>query len=167
MAGVRPDQVFAQSFNLSDVLYWLEANPDFGAHAVYLEDRNETDENFRHTDPATWKPGMTELVEQGVKTLAPPIWMLVALDDENEIVPSIYAKAARAAGLDIVPWSLERSGPLASGGGWYYQTIGPATDGDGMMYELLDVLAKQVGIRRIFTDWPSTTTFYANCMGLN
>jgi len=30
----------------------------------------------------------------------------------------------------------------------------------------LDVLAKQVGILGVFTDWTSTVTFYANCMGL-
>ena len=30
----------------------------------------------------------------------------------------------------------------------------------------LDVLAKQVGIIGIFSDWPATVTFYANCMGL-
>ena len=30
----------------------------------------------------------------------------------------------------------------------------------------LDVLAKQVGIRGIFSDWAGTVTYYANCMGL-
>jgi glycerophosphoryl diester phosphodiesterase len=29
----------------------------------------------------------------------------------------------------------------------------------------LDVLAKQVGIRGIFSDWSATVTYYANCMG--
>jgi glycerophosphoryl diester phosphodiesterase len=31
---------------------------------------------------------------------------------------------------------------------------------------LLDVLATQVGIRGIFSDWPATVTYYANCKGL-
>ena len=31
---------------------------------------------------------------------------------------------------------------------------------------LLDVLARQVGIRGIFSDWPATVTYYANCLGL-
>ena len=31
---------------------------------------------------------------------------------------------------------------------------------------LLDVLARDVGIRGIFTDWAATVTYYANCMGL-
>jgi glycerophosphoryl diester phosphodiesterase len=27
-------------------------------------------------------------------------------------------------------------------------------------------LAKEVGVRGVFSDWPATTTYYANCMGL-
>ena len=39
-------------------------------------------------------------------------------------------------------------------------------DGDGDTLTVLDVLAKQVGVRGMFSDWPATTTFYASCMGL-
>jgi glycerophosphoryl diester phosphodiesterase len=92
--------------------------------------------------------------------------MLVTLDESGAMVPSAYAKAAKDAGLDIITWTLERSGPLDAGGGWYYQSIGDAIERDGDMLELLDVLAKEVGIRGIFSDWPATVTYYANCMGL-
>jgi glycerophosphoryl diester phosphodiesterase len=92
--------------------------------------------------------------------------MLVTLNERNEIVPSDYAKAAKEAGLDIIAWTLERSGPLQDGGGWYYQTVNNAIGNDGDMLVLLDVLAKGVGIRGIFSDWPATTTYYASCMGL-
>ena len=34
------------------------------------------------------------------------------------------------------------------------------------MMNVLDVLAMDVGIIGIFSDWPATTTYYANCMGL-
>ena len=34
------------------------------------------------------------------------------------------------------------------------------------MMRVLDVLAQQVGILGIFSDWPATVTFYANCVGL-
>jgi glycerophosphoryl diester phosphodiesterase len=34
------------------------------------------------------------------------------------------------------------------------------------MYKALDVLAKQVGILGIFSDWAGTVTYYANCMGI-
>ena len=34
------------------------------------------------------------------------------------------------------------------------------------MLVALDVLAQQVGIKAMFSDWPATVTYYANCMGL-
>ena len=109
---------------------------------------------------------MAELAAAGINIIAPPMWMLVELSQDGKIVPSGYAQAAKAAGLDIITWTLERSGPLEDGGGWYYRTISDAIDNDGDMLVLLDVLARQVGIRGIFSDWPATVTYYANCMGL-
>jgi hypothetical protein len=41
-----------------------------------------------------------------------------------------------------------------------------AIDRDGDTYELLHVLAKDVGIRGIFSDWPATVSCYASCFGL-
>jgi glycerophosphoryl diester phosphodiesterase len=38
-AGISPGKVFAQSFNLNDVSYWVEHEPAFGKRAVYLDDR--------------------------------------------------------------------------------------------------------------------------------
>ena len=32
--------------------------------------------------------------------------------------------------------------------------------------KLLDVLAQDVGVKGVFSDWPATVTYYANCMGL-
>lgn len=101
----------------------------------------------------------------GVNYIAPPTWMLVTLDGDT-IVPSLLAKEAKAAGLGIITWTLERSGPLKTGGGWYYQSISDITDNDGVTYELLHVLAQDVGVEGVFSDWPATVTYYANCMGL-
>ena len=59
--------MFAQSFNLADILYWVKTEPAFGAQAVYLEDRYEK----RGLDPAkpeTWKPSMAELKAQASKS---------------------------------------------------------------------------------------------------
>ena len=165
-AGVEPERVFAQSFKLDDVRYWLANEPEFGAQAVFLDGRSDSEPGFDHTDPATWSPTMEELAAEGVQIIAPPMWMLLRLNESKEIVPSAYAEAAKAAGLDIITWTLERSGPLKDGGGSYYQTISEAIDNDGDMLDVLDVLAKQVGIRGIFSDWPATVTYYANCMGL-
>jgi glycerophosphoryl diester phosphodiesterase len=164
-AGIPPSDVFAQSFSLADILFWVKTEPDFAAQAVYLEDRYEK----RGLDPArpeTWKPSMTELKAEGVKILAPPIWVMLALNDNKDIVPSEYARAAKAAGLDLIGWSLERDGPLDKGGGFYHSSVKAAIDRDGDTLTVLDVLAKQVGVRGMFSDWPATTTFYASCMGM-
>ena len=40
-AGIPPGDVFAQSFNLADMLYWVKTEPEFAAQAVYLEERYE------------------------------------------------------------------------------------------------------------------------------
>jgi glycerophosphoryl diester phosphodiesterase len=174
-AHVSPCNVFAQSFNYSDIRYWIKHDPEFGRQAVYLDGRaygetKEDQELFAGFDPnnaGTWgSRDMEKIVKDGVRYIAPPMWVLVTLDANNKIVPSAYAKAAKCAGLNIITWTLERSGPLKNGGGWYYQTIKDAIDGDGDMYTLLDVLAQKVGIKGIFSDWPATVTFYANCKGL-
>jgi glycerophosphoryl diester phosphodiesterase len=164
-AGVPPEDVWAQSFNLADVLYWIKNEPAFGKQAVYLDERDSV-AGLNPMNPATFKPSMAELKAMGVNIIGPPLWMLVTVEG-GRIVPSAYAREARAAGLKIIAWSLERSGPLKSGGGWYYQSIREATKSDGAMYELLDVLAMEVGIVGIFSDWPATVTYYANCMGLD
>ncbi|MEL7430840.1 MAG: glycerophosphodiester phosphodiesterase family protein, partial [Pseudomonadota bacterium] len=117
-AGVPASDVWPQSFNLDDVLYWIENEPEFGKQAVYLDASYERD-GFDPADPSTFKPSMKELKAMGVNYLAPPLWVLLDLE-EGKIVPSAYAKAARAAGLQLITWTLERSGPLKSGGGWYY-----------------------------------------------
>ena len=164
-AGIPPADVWAQSFNLEDVLYWIENEPEFGAQAVYLDDSYDN-EGWDHMDPATWEPSMPELAEMGVKYIAPPLWVLVTLEN-GEVVPSAYANAANEAGLGIITWTLERSGPLNTGGGWYFQSITDATTSDAMVYELVDVLAQDVGVAGIFSDWPATVTYYANCVGLD
>lgn len=164
-AGVQPHQVFAQSFSVEDVRYWIKHDPQFGQQGVYLDGRYD-DKSFDHTDPATWSPTMDELVRDGVQIIAPPMWMLLAVADSGKVVPSVYAQKAKAAGLDIITWTLERSGLLVSGGGWYYQTTKGVIDNDGDMMTILDVLAQDVGIIGIFSDWPATVTYYANCKGL-
>jgi glycerophosphoryl diester phosphodiesterase len=108
---------------------------------------------------------MNELDALDVQVLAPPMWMLLDLDASGNVVASDYAEAARDAGLDLITWTLERSGPLVTGGGFYYQSITSAIDGDGDTFEALDVLARDVGVLGVFSDWPATVTYYANCTG--
>jgi glycerophosphoryl diester phosphodiesterase len=157
-ANVPARRVWAQSFDKADVLYWIAQEPAFGKQAVYLDDANVVAE----------LPGFAELAgykTQGINIVAPPIFALLATDSSGNIVPSTYAKNAKMAGLDIITWTLERSGILADGdNGFYYQSFDSAIKKEGDMMRVLDVLNKQVGIIGIFSDWPATVTFYANCM---
>jgi glycerophosphoryl diester phosphodiesterase len=158
-ANVPPSQVFAQSFNKNDVLYWIKAEPAFGKQAVFLDG----------AEKASDLPDLDKLAgykKDGIQIVAPPIFALLDAKD-GKLVASQYAKNAKLAGLNIITWSLERSGVMASGkGGWYYQTVNPAIQREGDILQALDVLAKDVGIIGIFSDWPATVTYYANCMGL-
>lgn len=160
-AGFTASDSYLQSFNLDDIKYWLKKEPKFAQQAVFLDERMYQDKNFK----ASLKD-MRSLADAGVNIIAPPIAALLTLDSKGTIVPSNYAQYAQQAGLDIIAWSLERSGPLANGGGWYYQSISDAITSDGDMMVVLDVLAKQVGVIGVFSDWPATVTYYANCMGL-
>ena len=164
-AGIPPSDVWVQSFHLADLLYWLKYEPEFGAQAVLLDGRY-TQDGFDPMTPDTWKPTMAEAAAMGVRYIGPPIWMLLTLEGD-EIVATPYAREAKAAGLEIVPWALERSGPLAhSHGAWFLQSISGTIDDDGDVYRVLDALAHKVGVAGVFSDWPATVTYFANCMGL-
>lgn len=158
-AGVPARHVWPQSFDKADVLYWIAKEPAFGKQAVYLDDANTVAD----------LPGFAELASykaQGINIVAPPIFALLSTDGSGNIVPSTYAGNAKMAGLDIITWTLERSGILADGdNGFYYQSFDSAIKKEGDMLRVLDVLNKQVGIIGIFSDWPATVTFYANCVG--
>jgi len=159
-AGVPPEHVWPQSFDIEDVLYWIRHEPAFGRQAVFLDDARHPGELPAAQELARYK-------SQGINVWAPPLFALLKLDDNNRIVPSDAARAARAAGLEIITWTVERSGLLADGGGgFYYQTVGAAIEREGDVLEVLDVLARQVGVRGVFSDWPATVTYYANCTGL-
>ena len=101
-----------------------------------------------------------------ISAAALPIYRLPTLKEKNKIVAPNYTKVAEAAGLDLIAWSLERDGPLDKGGGFYHRSVKGAIDRDGDTLTVLDVLAKQAGVRGVFSDWPAATTFYASCMGM-
>lgn len=163
-ADIPPSDVWPQSFNLEDVLYWIEHEPEFGAQAVFLDASYRID-GWNPNAPDTWAHQMDALRAMGVNYVAPPMWVLLTLEGDK-IVPSAYATKAREAGLKIITWTVERSGPLQSGGGWYYQSIKDVTSSDSVMYQVIDVLAQDVGVVGIFSDWPATVSYYASCMGL-
>jgi glycerophosphoryl diester phosphodiesterase len=166
-AGFSAANVWLQSFNYPDVAYWVKNSGDFGKQAVFL-DGNYTDGTTVGMDESVPSkpigiPNFVAYNAAGFNYIAPPMQMLLK-NDNGKLAVSDYAKAAKAAGMHIITWTLERSGPLAKGGGWYYGTVNAIVNNDGDMMEALHVLNEQVGVKGVFSDWPATTTFYANCI---
>ena len=161
MMGVDPIDVWPQSFNMDDVIYWVK-NTEYGEQAVFLDgDYDSTSDEYNAY--------MTKAVNEGINIIAPPMWRLVTYDDDADfgIAVSNYTLAAKTHGLDIITWTLERTGPSATGvNGWYWQSLADADRTEGSAYELLYALAYDVGILGIFSDWPAPVTFFANCMDL-
>ena len=159
-AGVPARDVWPQSFDKNDVLYWVNNEPAFGRQAVFLDDANTVAELPSAAELAAYRA-------QGIRIVAPPTFALLTADSSGNILPSQYAKDARRAGLDIITWTLERSGMLADGNnGFYFQTFDSAVTREGDVMRVLDVLAQDVGVIGVFSDWPATVSFYANCKGL-
>jgi glycerophosphoryl diester phosphodiesterase len=132
---------------------------------VFLDDANI---------PLPTLADLQALAAQGVKIYAPPMRALLTVDN-GKIAPSQFAKDVKAAKLDIITWTLERSGRIVEevlptkgtpSPSFYYQTTLDALHNDGDILVTLDVLGRQVGILGIFSDWAGTVTYYANCMGL-
>lgn len=176
--GVDADDAWPQSFNVNDVLYWI-ARTRYGKQAVFLVDYNDVTNNILLFDAngkqlvnrADQLAFFAELRKRHVNIIAPAMPALLAVSG-NRVVPSQLAKDLKAMGFDLITWTFERSdlrqGSLGSRAGFYWDFDPTAsvikTDGD--MYQALDVLAREVKILGIFSDWPATVTYYANCMGL-
>jgi glycerophosphoryl diester phosphodiesterase len=177
-ARVKPRDVWPQSFNVEDVLTWI-GKTEYGRQAVYLLDYNATDPvndiviqpPYDQMDRSAY---FRMLKQRGVKIIAPPIPALLAVNANGRVVPSQLAKDLKSMGFDIITWTIERSdlrkGAAATAGNpTYYFDFDPSNAAirkDSDLYTALDVLARDVKILGIFSDWPATVTYYANCMGL-
>jgi glycerophosphoryl diester phosphodiesterase len=110
-----------------------------------------------------------ELRKRKVRIIAPAMPALVGVNG-NRVVPSQLAKDLKSMGFDLITWTFERADLRqgASKAGFYYDfdPTGAAIKKDSDMYKALDVLAREVKILGIFSDWPATVTYYANCMNL-
>jgi glycerophosphoryl diester phosphodiesterase len=173
-SGVKPQDAWPQSFNVEDVLTWVEHTP-YGRQAVYLVDYNATDPvndiviqaPYNQMDRAEY---FRMLKQRGVRIVAPPIPALLAVDANGRIVPSKFAKDLKSWGFDIITWTLERSdlrGGAARAGFYYdFDAQARAIMKDSDQYKAVDVLAREVKVLGIFSDWPATVSYYASCMGL-
>jgi glycerophosphoryl diester phosphodiesterase len=174
--GVDPRDTFAQSFNVNDILYWVRSSA-YGNQAVFLVDYDDVANNILLFDTQG-----TQLVNRndqlkffkdlraaGVKIVAPAMPALLSVAN-GRVVPSQLAKDLKGMGYDIITWTFERADLRqgASKAGFYFDfdPTGAVIRKDADMYIALDVLAKDVGILGIFSDWPATVTYYANCMNL-
>ena len=166
-ADVDPRNVWLQSFNKDDVVYWVE-NTHFGRQAVFLD---SIDPTVQPPIPRQTNAELRELRRKGVRYFAPPMPALLEVDSADRIVPSGYALDIKHAGFKIITWTFERSdarrGGQFAGFYYYFDPQGRAIKKDSDIYKALHVLAKDVGIKGIFSDWPATVTYYANCMGLD
>lgn len=165
-AGVDPDDVFLQSFNKNDILYWVRHAPEFGKQAVFLD---SIDPTATPPVPGLSYAEMVELYKQGGRYFAPPMPALLTVSG-GKLGPSQYARDIKRAGFKIITWTLERSdlrgGASKAGFYYYFDPAGQVIKTDSDVYVALDVLAREVGIVGIFSDWPATVTYYANCAGL-
>jgi len=87
----------------------------------------------------------------------------------GQIAPSAYAHRARQTGFALISWTVERSGRIVEDvlqavDTFYYQTTLDALSNDGDILRTIDVLAQDVGVIGLFSNWPATTTFYADCL---
>ena len=159
-AGVPPGHVWPQSFELDDVLYWLKHEPAFGRQAVFLDDALTVADL---PDAAA----LADYRAKGIRIVGPPLFALLRADASGKLLPSRYAQDARRIGLDIIAWTVERSGLLADGrNGFYFQTFDRAISREGDLMRVLEVLARDIGVIGVFSDWPASVSFYANCTGL-
>lgn len=145
-ANVPVKQVYPQSFNIKDVRYWIEKHPEFAQQTIWLVPRQ------RQVMPPSLKE-LQSLKNEGLHIIAPPIHMLLQQNSMGEVEPTAFAKAAKASGLEIITWTFESANATATVYG----------DQPGLMLEALDVLAQDIGVSGVFSDWPGTVTYYANC----
>ena len=165
--GINPNRVWPQSFLPADIFQWISEYPDtFGNQAVYLDEDGDTPETL-----VTATARLPSLKARGVNIIAPPFNYLITVDNSTSpptLIPSDYANTAKAAGLGIISWSFERSGPLADVAAdedYYYSTFASAISFDGQEFDVLNVLANEIQITAMFSDWSSTVGYFANCFG--
>lgn len=165
-AGIPASRVRLQSFDPEVIRHWIRTAPDYGAQAIWLVAGLPESEDF--DDEA-----LAALYDEGFRTLAPPTSLLLALDDDGRLVASDFARRTKAAGFELVAWTLERSGRIRDGraegraSDFYLDPVLHALSNDGDVYRVIHALHAEVGVSAIFSDWPAAVTYYANCMGLD
>jgi len=172
-AAVPPERLWLQSFEPAVVAHWLKTAGDYAHRVVWLDGRYRLP-GFDHRNRQQNAETLARMQRLGLQNVAPPIWMLLERGAAGP-EPSVYAQQLRAADMTILTWTVERSGALSSGGGWYYQTLNglnrAAQDRrpgwvskDADQLQVLQVLFDEVAVAGVFSDWPSTTALVDRCL---
>lgn len=91
---------------------------------------------------------LKSLSNKGVRILA-PIYTALINTKGDSITLSDYAKEIKRYGFKVTPWTFERN----------YSKYNEL--------EIIDTLYQQLDVIGFFSDWPATTSFYANCITRN
>ena len=105
-AEIAPSRIYPQSFNPDDIWHWINNHPDFADQAIWLGARR------RRPSFQSSTADFAALQKQGLKIIAPPIPMLLALNHVGRIVPSAHARKAKSSGLEIITWTFEAGDPM-------------------------------------------------------
>ena len=169
-AGIPPQDIILQSFIFSDIKYWIDHHPAFGANAAFLTMPESVCESITDAGTPSAKlladdPSyLAKLKAQGLRIIAPSMNDLYK-GTEHGPVRSAWAEAATEAGLRIITWTLERSPPGDAAAAWYWRADGKG-EGSNVYSDtvidklsLLHTLFTVVGIEAIFSDVSAAAPF--------
>jgi glycerophosphoryl diester phosphodiesterase len=164
-AGIPPSDVFLQSFDMDVHREWMAYAPDYARTAILgvVTSPHGKTQTLAYVD---------SLRRAGIETVAAPVSILLTLNEDGQLAATDFAIALRKVGIAIVAWTLERSGRIRDGrveesaSDFYLGPMLPSFDNDGDIYRVIHALNVEVGVRAIFSDWPATVTYYANCVGM-
>ena len=165
-AGVDPSLVFLQSFVQEDIEFWAKEYPEFAENASYLDERMDPGQDGADKFKPT--TAMFEALQaKGIHAVAPPMEALLTVDKTSgALSPSEYARTASKTGMAIVTWTLAssmRKQPDPKDATPFTDMAAVVAD-PSRVYDVLHALDTQVGVDRIFTNWPATAAFYDNCL---
>ena len=156
--GVPPRNVFPQSFDKNDVLYWIRREAGIRPPGRLPGRRRTVADLPSYAD--------LRLRAQGIRIWAPPTFALLDVDAQTASSP--HSGAQRQGGRS-------RHHHLDAGALGYSRRRQPTASttrrstghqARGRHDRVLDVLAQDVGVLGIFSDWAAPGDVYANCMGL-
>ena len=160
-AGVSPRRVFAQSFDQRR--HPLLDQPRAGVRRAGRVPRRRQRGRGTAELCATWSATSS----WASTSSAPPMFALVHRRCQQPNRALRLREDAKAAGLDIITWTLSARASWPDGERRLLLPDDRSGDQARRRHvKLLDVLARDVGIRGIFSDWAAPVTYYANCMGI-